>query len=118
MMTNKELLSALAGLALTLSCGAAFSQSQNYPQEAAPNQSGQSSFEDMKLKMADRILERIGKLQQSLDCVRHAKDEESLHACQPRGGDREPGRSRMRHDRDGDSDRSYGGGRGDGDSSN
>jgi hypothetical protein len=79
-MSNvKKLMLSVAGLALALGCTVAFSQSENGSQD----QTSQGSLEEMKQKMAQRIQDRIGKMQQSLDCVHNAQDKDSLQACMP-----------------------------------
>ena len=114
MRNIKKLMLLSGGLTLALGCGVAFSQSHDSQQDPQQNQQRREHFEDTKQKMTQRIQDRIGKMQRSLDCVQNAQDRESLRACIPEGGGRDSGGSGMRRGgRDG-FERDHGGGRNEG----
>lgn len=54
--------------------------SQDTQQNQPQNQAG---FVDAKRKIAQRIHERIGKMQKRLSCVENAQNTNALHACFP-----------------------------------
>lgn len=58
---------------------------QQFPRETGiqNGQHYQPGFVDAKKKIAQRIQERIGKMEKRLGCVRNAQDTNALHACFP-----------------------------------
>ena len=74
------------------SWGASAQQSTPQPGEAENQPQSQEHFKDQKQKIAQRIQERIGKMQERLSCVQSAQGPNALRACFPEREGRGQGR--------------------------
>ena len=95
-MKNKILMcAAITMVMLSVEAMAQQDNQQEGGQGGQPNQQQrQERFEGVKQKIAERIQDRIGKMQERLSCVQNAQDPDALRACMPERngrGQRGPG---------------------------
>ena len=77
----------------------AYAADQKQPQTEQKGDTAQK-FQEHKLRMLERIDQRIAALQKARGCVAQAQNKDAVKACRPEHGDGDHDRDRDHHDRD------------------